>query len=91
MSLNTVNYLAVVKLAYVPLTDSDQEAVPGNIGAARFGLEALQKEDAADPRAATLWKQAEDELATESNNDTGAGASGNINIPDDYDMAGMDC
>ncbi len=90
MSLNTVNYLAVVKMAYIPLTSGDQECVPGNLGSIRFGLEALQLEDAKDSRSAQFWIDSERELAIESNNDTGAGAQGNITVEDSHDMAGMD-
>lgn len=83
-------YVAIVKLDYVPLTGDDEEVVPGNIGALKKGLEALLSEDARDnTRARELWEEAKTLLAEESEDDTGVAALGSIQVADDFMMQDM--
>lgn len=77
-------FVAVVKLGYVPLVNDDEEVVPGNIGALRLGLEALKKEDSSDHiTAQQLWELAKQELRNESNDDSEVGS---VMVTDEFDM-----
>lgn len=80
-------YIALVKVAYVALTAGTDEVTPNNIGAIKAGLQALNAEDS-DNRGLSrdLWAEAMELLAEQSENETGAAASGNVEISDDFDM-----
>lgn len=83
-------FLAVLKVEYVPLTNDSQECIPGNIEALQYGLEALQKQDAQDyARMKECWKLAHEALAEESEDETGAGAIGSVMVNDDFGMREM--
>lgn len=80
-------FLTICKRAFVPVASDNDEVIPGNLGALRFGLEALLKEDAQDfARAETMWGKAEDILAREVDDDTGAAAEGCVQVVDDFNM-----
>lgn len=80
-------YLAVIKQDYAPLTSEDQEVVPSNVGALKFGLMALLKEDSQDfERSNQLWQLGKNLLALEEDDDTGVGAIGKIDISDDLQL-----
>lgn len=86
----TASFIAICKTEYVPIVSSEEEVIPGNIGALKLGLEALGKEDAEDyTRANQLWAQAKALLLEEKENDEGAGSQGRITVEDDFDMAGI--
>ena len=79
--------LCVVKVGYKPVVNANDPLPITNLGALRFGLEALRKEDAEDyARAKELWKDAKDLLITESEDDTGAGATGKVQVEDDFEL-----
>ena len=81
-------YLAICKRAYVPLVRDFDEVVPPNIGALRFGLQALTKEDAEDyARARQLWALAEELLENEVEDETGASAEGVVQVVDDFHVS----
>ncbi len=85
-------FIAIAKLEYVPVSDPDDEVVPGNIGALKKGLEALTSEDARDnQRANMLWSEGKELLALDQADETGSGAEGRVQISDDTDvhMLGM--
>lgn len=83
-------YLAICKRAYVPLSRDFDEVVPPNIGALRFGLQSLTKEDAEDyARARQLWGLAEELLELEVEDETGPSAEGVIQVADDFHIAGI--
>ncbi len=83
-------YIAVAKLAYVPVSASDDEVVPGNIAAIEKGLEARKAERSQDlPRARELWAEAQALLAEESENDTGAAAEGAVQVDDSFMMTAV--
>lgn len=80
-------YLAAIKQDYIPLTSEDQEVIPSNIGALKFGLMALLKEDSQDfERANQLWQMGQNLLALQEDDDTGAGAEGKVIIEDDLNL-----
>lgn len=80
-------FLTICKRAYVPVSSDFDEVIPGNLGALRFGLEALLSEDAKDgPRAREEWATAESLLANEVSDDEGAGAQGAVQVADDFNM-----
>lgn len=82
-------YIALAKLAYVAVSASDDEVVPGNIAALEKGLEARKAERAQDlPRAGQLWAEAQALLAEEGENDSG-GARSQVQVADDFSMACM--
>jgi hypothetical protein len=84
-------YIAIVKLAFIPSFNAYDPVIPGNIGALRFGLQALSLEDARDPAADTLWQKAKQLLANEVGDDTGAGADDLVQISDDFHVADISC
>ena len=86
-------YVAICKRAWVPVSNDSDEVIPGNLGALRYALQALSKEDAEDyGRANALWYGdtrsktvgAFQLLEQEVEDDTGAGAEGNIQVADDF-------
>lgn len=84
----SIQYIAIIKQDYVPLVSEDEEVTPSNVGALKFGLMALLKEDAQDmERAEQFWQKANDLLAKEQDDDIGAGAEGKVQIPDDLQMS----
>lgn len=80
-------FVVVAKKAYVPLLNDNDQLLIGNWGALRLALQALLAEDASDfERATTLWAQAKQLLVTEQENLVGAGAQGQIDVSDDFNM-----
>lgn len=80
-------YLAVAKLTYLPVSASDEEVCPGNIGALKKGLEALLSEDARDSlRANQLWADGKALLAEESEDESGGAAEGSVGVDDTFGM-----
>lgn len=80
--------LAVCKREWTPVSNDNDEVVPGNYGALRFGMEALTKEDAQDfPRAQEWWEKSYDLLAKEAEDDTGAGADTPVRVADSFGMS----
>lgn len=78
-------FLAVCKRGYVPVANDNDEVIPGNIGALRFALESLLKEDAQDfARAQSMWKTAEQLLSKEIADDDGAGALQPVQVIDSF-------
>ncbi len=81
-------YLTICKREWVPISNANDPVIPGNIGALRFGLEALLKEDAQDfPRAEEWWGKAQQLLANEAEDDQGAGATSPVQVADSFGMA----
>lgn len=90
MATDSGQFIAVCKKEFVFLTNDNQRMPISNIGALRDGLEALQKEDASAFGAADeLWARADKLLATESQDDEGAGAQGTVQVNDDFDLASI--
>jgi len=80
-------FLTVCKRASVPIFNDNDEVIPPNIGAYRFGLEALTKEDAQDfARAEMMWQKAFDLLTNEVQDDTGSGSEGSVQVDDTFQM-----
>lgn len=80
-------YLTVCKREWMTISNDNDPVVPGNIGALRFGLQALLKEDAEDyQRAEEMWQKAEQLLANESQDDTGAGADTPVRMADSWGL-----
>lgn len=78
-------YLTVCKREWVPIGNANDPVIPGNIGALRFALEALLKEDSQDfPRAEEWWGKAAQLLANEVEDDTGAGANTPVQVADSF-------
>ena len=79
--------IAAVKLDYIPLVNGDEEVVPGDLMALRYGLEALTKADNSDyAREEQLWEKAYASLRELSNDNTGAGAEGSVGMHDEFSM-----
>ncbi len=78
-------FLGICKREWQPISNANDLVVPGNLGALRFGLQALLKEDAEDyERANQLWQQAFQLLANESEDDTGSGANVPVQVADSF-------
>jgi len=83
--------LTVCKREWMVIGNDNDPVVPGNIGALKFGLQALLKEDAQDfVRADELWNMAFKLLANEAQDDTGAGTAMPASVVDSFGMAVMD-
>ncbi len=83
-------YLAVLKRGYVPVSASDDEVYPGNLAALEKGLEARKAERSQDlTRAGELWAEAKELLVEESENETGPGAQGSVEVEDTFCIEGM--
>lgn len=83
-------YLAVIKQDYSPLVSEDEEVIPANTAAYKFGLMALLKEDAQDfVRSEELWNLAYKQLTNQVGDDEGDGAQGAINRADDFAMSNV--
>jgi hypothetical protein len=81
-------FLAVCKKEWVAVSLDNDELPISNLGAIRMGLEALQTEDAKDyTRAEQLWKKSNNLLSQESEDDEGSGATGVIQVNDDFCVA----
>lgn len=78
-------FLAICKREWVPISNANDPVIPGNIGALRFAIEALLKENSQDfPRAQEWWDKAYDLLAREAEDDTGAGANTPVQVADSF-------
>lgn len=81
-------FLAICKREWTILTNGNDPVIPGNVGALRFGLQALLQEDAIDfPRAEGSWGKAFQLLADEVEDDQGAGATSPVLVADSFMMA----
>lgn len=79
-------YAAIVRQGYLPLVNSYDEVIPGNIAAIRLGLSALLKEDAEDyARAEQLWELAKLRLVAQSESES-EGTEDHVEVPDDFNM-----
>lgn len=80
-------FTVIAKRGYVPVSDDNDEVVPGNFGALKKGLEALLAEDSRDDvRARNLWAEARELLIQESQDDEGAGGQGSVQMADNFAM-----
>jgi hypothetical protein len=80
-------FVIIVKKAFKPAYDENDELLISSWGALRNGLEALLKEDGSDPdRADKSWGKAFAALVAEENNMVGAAAQGSLQVEDTYDM-----
>lgn len=80
-------FLCICKRSFVILANDNDEVIPGNLGALRFAIEALLKEDAQDfTRAEQMWEKAYDLLAREADDDTGASAEGSVSVANDFQL-----
>lgn len=78
-------YLAVCKREWVPIGNANDRVIPGNIGALRFGLNALLSEDSQDfARAEEQWQKAYDLLAKEEADDTGDATHTPVQVADTF-------
>lgn len=78
-------YLAVCKREWLPIGSPNDRVIPGNIGALRFGLNALLSEDSQDfARSEEQWQKAYDLLAKEEADDTGAATHTPVQVADTY-------
>lgn len=80
-------FLAVCKRQWQPISNANDLVVPGTIGALKFGLQALLKEDSQDyARADEVWEKAFKMLADEVMDDDGAGATSPVQVADSFLM-----
>lgn len=80
--------LTICKREWTSVSNDNDEVVPGNLGALRFGMEALLKENAQDfTRAEEWWGKAYQLLANEVEDDQGAGATSPVQVADSFMMA----
>lgn len=86
---NPGQFLAICKREWVTVSNDNDTVIPGNIGALRFSLEALLKEDAQDfARAEAFWGKAAQLLANEVEDDTGDNTHVPVQVQDSFMMAG---
>lgn len=90
----STQFVAIVKLEYLPLTGTaDEEVFPSNIPALQIGLQALAKQRAEDfQRSTQLWAEAVALLAQESEDEIGPAGEGAVQINDEFaigDIAGV--
>ena len=80
-------YVVLAKVGYVALTAGSDTVTPNNVAALKAGMQALLAENA-DNRGLSreLWQEAMALLAEQSENETGAGASGNVEMNDDLQL-----
>jgi hypothetical protein len=91
-SSDNPTYIAVVKKEWLPILDDNQPLPISNLGALRFGFEALQSEDAKDmPRAKGLWNEGRMLLSDESFDDEGPGSIATVQLDDFLDVASIGC
>ena len=87
---STPRFACICKKEFYFISLDSDELPISNLGALRMALEALNKEDAGDfERAEQMWSKAKLLLAEESEDDTGAGATGTVMVNDDLDMSGV--
>lgn len=80
-------FVTICKKSFIFVADENDELVIGNLGALKYGLEALTKEDTNDyDEAAKLWAEARRLLVVEESNNMGAGSEGNIELDDSFNM-----
>lgn len=80
-------FVAICKREWGAISNANDEVIPGNIGAIRFGLEALNVEDArSDIEAEGMWEKAMQLLANESADDDGDGVVQSVEVSDDFRM-----
>lgn len=81
-------YVAIAKIdETIVVSHDDDEVIPSNLGALKMGLEAMKAEDSQDlARSRSLWAEAKALLAEESEDETGAGATGTVDMADDFQM-----
>jgi hypothetical protein len=80
-------FVTVCKVAFKPLVNDNDLCPITNIAALQYGLQALLREDSSDyERANELWAMAQDRLVKEQSNLIGAGAEGNVQMDDSFDM-----
>ncbi len=80
-------FLAICKREWVPISNDNDPVIPGNLGALRFALEALLKEDSQDMTKAEMWwGKAQALLANEAEDDTGANAHTPVQVADSFMM-----
>lgn len=86
------SYICLAKIAYVALTAGTDTVTPDNVGALKAGLQALLAEDS-DNRGLSreLWQEAMALLAEQSENLTGAAASGRIEVADELELEQIGC
>ena len=89
MSSQTIGFFsAVLKRAFIPLTNDDDELPIDNLNALQAAIDALAKRDASDyTRQGQLIGQAKGFLSEESADETGPEAEGSLNIDDDFLMS----
>lgn len=81
-------FLAICKREWVQISNANDPVIPGNLGALRFALEALLKEDSQDfTKAEQWWGKAFQLLANEAEDDTGPNAFTPVQVADSYMMA----
>lgn len=81
-------FLAICKREWVTVSNDNDTVIPGNIGALRFALEALLKEDAQDfTKAEQWWGKAAQLLANEVEDDTGDNTHVPVQVQDSFGMA----
>lgn len=77
--------LAVCKREWTPVSNDNDQIVPGNLGALRFGLNALLSEDSQDfARSEEQWQKAYELLANEAEDDTGANTHTPVQFADSF-------
>lgn len=80
-------FLAICKREWVTVSNDNDTVIPGNLGALRFALEALLKEDAQDfTKAEQWWGKAAQLLANEVEDDTGDNAHVPVQVQDSFGM-----
>lgn len=83
-------YTLICKRAFLVMTDDDEILPVQNIGAIKYGLKALDKEDAEDyARSEQLWAMGEALLAKQNSNLIGPEAQGKVQVEDDFDLASI--
>jgi hypothetical protein len=87
----TITYFTLIcKRASLNLTDDDAILPVWNLNALKYGLKALDKEDAEDyARADELWEKGKAKLADEKENQTGPEALGKVQMDDDFCLSGL--
>lgn len=81
-------FLAICKREWVTVSNDNDTVIPGNLGALRFGLSALLREDAEDfTKAQQYWGAAMQLLANEVEDDTGDNTHVPVQVQDSFGMA----
>lgn len=78
-------FLAICKREWVTVSNDNDTVIPGNLGALRFALNALLREDAEDDtRAEINWGKAYQLLANEVEDDTGDNTHVPVQVQDSF-------